>query len=132
MKISFSLTLTLNEIKIWGTLTTCRAFLLGKHSFLFYLLENQHVHSQKPSCLGVIFISNHLQLGCYPLINMGVLICKKRKLINGKREPTPHVVTPPNTYIYWLPMCGIVLVSWHNYTLVIRFGSLWNVSCVTH
>jgi hypothetical protein len=29
-------------------------------------------------------------------------------------------------------MCSIVLVSWHNYTKVIRSGSLWNVSCVTH
>jgi len=25
----------------------------------------------------------------------------------------------PNVNIYWLPMRGIVLVSWHNYTEVI-------------
>jgi hypothetical protein len=29
-------------------------------------------------------------------------------------------------------MCGIVLVSWHNYTEVNWSRSLWNVSCVTH
>jgi hypothetical protein len=132
MKISFSPTATLKEIKHWGTLTTCKAFLLGRRSFLFYLLENQHVHSQKPSCLGVIFISNHLQLGCYPIYKHGVLIWKKRKLIDGKKEPTPNVVTPIDANIYWLSMCSIVLVSWHNYTKVIRSGSLWNVSCVTH
>jgi hypothetical protein len=107
MKISFSPTPTLKKIKNWGTLTACVAFLLGRHSFLFYLLENQHVHSQKPSCLGVIFISNHLQLGCYPTYKHGVFIWKKRKLIDGKRELTPHVVTPPNANIYWLPMCGL-------------------------
>jgi hypothetical protein len=132
MKISFSPTPTLKEIKNWSTLTTCGAFLLGRHSFLFYLLENQHVHSQKPSCLGVIFISNHLQLDCYPTYKHGVLIWKKRKLIDGKREPTPHVATSPNANIYWLPMCGIVLFSWHKYTKVIRSTSLWNISCVTH
>jgi hypothetical protein len=74
-------------------------------------LENQHVHSQKPSCLGVIFISNHLQLGCYPTYKHGVLVWKKRQLIDGEREPTAHVVTPPNANIDWLPMCGIVLVN---------------------
>jgi len=79
MKISFSPTLTLKEIKNWGTLTTCRAFLLGRSSFLFLFLENQHVHSQKPSCLKITFISNHLQLGCYPTYKHGVLIWKKKK-----------------------------------------------------
>jgi len=108
MKISFSPTPSLKEIKKCGTLITCGAFLLGRHSFLFYLLENQRVHSQKPSCLRVMFISNHLQLGCYPTYKHGVLIWKKRKLIDGKREPTPHVATPPNANIYWPPMCGIV------------------------
>jgi len=112
-KISFSPNPTLNKNKNWGTLTSCRAFLLGRSGFFFYFLENQHVHSQKPNCLGVIFISNHLQLGFYPTYKHGVLIWKKKKLIDGKREPTPHVVTPPNVNIYWLPMCGIVLVSWH-------------------
>ncbi len=66
MKISYSPTPTLKEIKNWGTLTTCKTFLLSRSGFLFYFLKNQHVHSQKPSCLGVIFISNHLQLGYYP------------------------------------------------------------------
>jgi hypothetical protein len=112
-KISFSPNPTLNKNKNWGTLTSCRAFLLGRSGFFFYFFENQHVHSQKPNCLGVIFISNHLQLGFYPTYKHGVLIWKKKKLIDGKREPTPHVVTPPNANIYWLPMCGIVLVSWH-------------------
>jgi hypothetical protein len=46
MKISFSPTPTLKEIKNWGTLTACRTFLLGRSSFLKNLLENQHVHSQ--------------------------------------------------------------------------------------
>jgi hypothetical protein len=40
-----------------------------------------------------------------------MLIWKKRKLIDGKREPTPHVVTLPNANIYWIPMRGIVLVN---------------------
>jgi hypothetical protein len=114
MKISFSPTPTPKEIKNWGTLTACRAFLLSRSSFIF--LGNQHVHSQKPSCLRVIFISNHLQLGCYRTYKHGVFIWKKKKLIDAKREHTPHVVTPPNANMYWLPMCGIVLVSWHNYT----------------
>jgi hypothetical protein len=74
MKISFSPTLTLKEIKNWGILIACRAFLLSRRSFLFYLLENQHVHSQKPSCLGIIFISNHLKLGYYPTYKHGVLV----------------------------------------------------------
>jgi hypothetical protein len=78
MKISFSPTPTLKEINNWGTLTACRAFLLGRSSFLFYFLENQHVHSQKPSCLRGIFIFNHLQLGCYPAYKHGVLIWKKK------------------------------------------------------
>ncbi len=47
-----------------------------------------------------MFISNHLQLGCYPTYQHVVLIWQKKKLINGKREPTPHVVTPPNANIY--------------------------------
>jgi hypothetical protein len=105
IKISFSPTPTLKEKLNWGTLTTCKAFLLGRNSLLFYFLENQHVHSHKSSSLGVIFISNHLQLSYYPTYKHGVLIWKKKKLIDGKREPTPHVVTPPNANIYWLPMC---------------------------
>jgi hypothetical protein len=105
----------------------------GRISPLFILFIGKPACSfKKPSCLRVIFISNHLQLGYYPTYKHGVLVWKKRQLIDGKREPTAHVVTSPNANIYWLPMCDIVLVSWHNYTEVIRSKSLWNVSCVTH
>jgi hypothetical protein len=107
MKISFSPTPTLKKKKNWGTLTTCKAFLIGRNNFLFYFLENQYVHSQKLSCLSLIFISNHLQLGWYPIYKHGVLIWKKKKLIDGKREPIPHVVTRPMPISIGFP-CGVL------------------------
>jgi hypothetical protein len=78
MKISFSPTPTLKEIKNRGTLTTCRAFLLGKSSFFFLIIG-------KPACLSTktklfrsnIYFQSFVTRLLPPLINMGCLFGRK-------------------------------------------------------